>query len=108
MRQLIFTIVFGLLVISAFAGRKKSYYFVGVWDGKEVKINNPNVVNKNKFCIKYIRINGVKIKANYKEGGIIIDPKTYGFSQGKEFLFEIVANEDCEPSFHSEGFKMQR
>lgn len=107
MPRLIFTMIFVLLLFSATAGNKKPYYYVGVWDGNALQINNPNVVNKNKFCIKSIRINGAKIKTNYKIGGIEINPASYGFEVGQEFLIEIMANKDCEPTFHSEGFKLQ-
>lgn len=107
MSRLIFTMVFGLLLFSATAGNGKPFYFVGVWNGNALQINNPNVVNKNKFCVSSIRINGVKVKTNYKIGGIEIDPANYGFKKGQELLIEISGKKDCEPTFHSEGFNLQ-
>lgn len=108
MKQYIFTIIFALLILGAQAKHKESYYYVGVWDGSSVQINNPNIVNKNKFCIGLIRINGKKVKTNYKIGGIEINPANFEFKKGQEFLIEIVAKKDCEPSFNSTGFKIQR
>lgn len=108
MKQYIFTIIFGLLVFGASAKHKKSYYYVGVWDGNSVQINNPNVVNKNKYCISLIRVNGKKVKTNYNIGGIEFNPASLEFKQGQEFLIEIVAKKDCEPSFNSKGFSIQR
>ena len=100
--------VFGLLVFSAHSKSKQTYYFVGVWDGNVVQINNPNVVNKNKYCISLIRINGKKVKANYKIGGIEFNPSALELKEGQEFLIEITAKKDCEPSFNSKGFRLQR
>ncbi|CAG5087610.1 hypothetical protein [Parvicella tangerina] len=107
-KQYIFTIIFGLLVIVATAGKPKTSYFTGKWDGNMVQINNPKRANKNKFCIKKIYVNGKKIKANYKSQGIEFDPSAYGFEEGQELLIEIISKDDCEPTFHSEGFIPQR
>ena len=106
--QYIFTIIFGLLVIVATAGKPKSSYFTGTWDGNMVQINNPQKANKNKYCIKKIYVNGKKIKVNYKSQGIQFDLSAYGFTAGEELLIEIIQNNDCEPTFHSEGFIPQR
>jgi len=95
-------------MIGAEAKNKETYYFVGVWDGNTVQINNPNVVNKNKYCISLIRINGKKVKTNYKIGGIEINPSNFEFKEGQEFLIQIDAKKDCEPSFNSSGFNIQR
>jgi len=107
MKNFLFTILFGLLTVTLTAGGGKTYYFVGVWDGNNIQVNNPQQTDKNKFCIKTIRINGVKVKADYKIGGIDIDAKALGFKSGQELLIEINTKEDCEPSFHSEGFTLQ-
>lgn len=107
-KQYIFTIIFGLLVISATAGKPKSSYFTGKWDGNMIQINNPQKANKNKYCIKKVYVNGKKIKVNYKSQGIQFNPGQYGFNSGEELLIEIKQNDDCEPTFHSEGFIPQR
>lgn len=107
-KQYIFTIIFGLLVLVATAGKPESSYFTGKWDGNMVQINNPKNANKNKYCIKKIYVNGKKIKVNYKSQGIEFNPADYGFEEGQDLLIEIQAKDDCEPSFHSEGFIPQR
>lgn len=106
--QYIFTIVFGLLFNFAYAGKPKTTYYTGVWDGNAVQLNNPNVVGKNKYCIVKMTVNGQKIKTNYKIGGIEFDPATYGLKEGDELLISIISQSDCEPTFHSKGFNQQR
>lgn len=108
MKHYLFTLIFGLLFISASAGKLKTSYFSGVWDGKIVQIINPRIVGKNKFCIKKIYINGVKIKVNYKAGGLEINPSDYGFSPDDELLIEVKSLSDCDAKFHSEGFILQK
>lgn len=107
-KQYIFTIIFGLLVLTATAGKPKTAYFTGKWDGNMVQINNPQKANKNDFCIRKLYVNGKKIKVNYKSQGIEFDPSEYGFKEGDELLIQIISNNDCEPTFHSEGFIPQR
>jgi hypothetical protein len=107
-KQYIFTMIFGLLIFQLWAKPPKTTYFVGKWDGNTVQINNPQIVNKNAFCIAEIMINGKKVKTNYKIGGIEFDPATYGFVSGTELLIAIKHRHDCDPTFHSSGFKVQR
>jgi hypothetical protein len=107
-KQYIFTIVFGLLLNIGYAQKTKTTYFVGVWDGNMIQINNPNVVGKNSFCVQKIVINGKKIKTNYKIGGIEINPEEFNFKPEDELLIQIDSKKDCEPTFHSKGFKLQR
>lgn len=108
LKQYIFTIIFGLLIVSAQAKKPKTTYYVGVWDGTAVQLNNPNVVGKRKFCVKKMTINGQKIKTNYKIGGIEFNPADYGFKEGDEILLEVISLADCEATFHSKGFSIQR
>ena len=108
LKQYIFTIIFGLLLVSAQAKKPKTTYYVGVWDGTAVQLNNPNLVGKKKFCVKSIIINGQKVKTNYKIGGIEFNPSDYGFNEGDEILLEIVSLPDCAATFHSKGFSIQR
>lgn len=108
LKQYIFTIIFGLLVLTAMAVKPKTSYFTGKWDGNMIQINNPQKANKNKFCIKKIYVNGKKIRTDYKSQGIEFNPGDFGFTEGEELLIEIIANDDCEPSFHSTGFIPQR
>ena len=107
-KQYIFTIIFGLLISVAHAKKPKTTYYVGVWDGTAVQINNPNVVGKKKFCVLSMTINGKKIKTNYKIGGIEFNPADYGFKEGDELLFTMNSRQDCEATFHSKGFILQR
>jgi hypothetical protein len=108
LKQYIFTIIFGLLVFTATAKKPKVVYYVGVWDGTAVQINNPNVVGKNKYCIERMTINGKKIKIDYKIGGLEFNPADYGFKEGDEVLLTLMTKSDCEPTFHSKGFSLQR
>jgi hypothetical protein len=107
-KQYIFTMVFGLLLFYASAKPPKTSYFVGKWDGNTIQINNPQVVNKKKFCVLNITVNGKKIKTTYKIGGIEFDPTEYGFTEGTELLITISHRSDCEPTFNSKGFKIQK
>lgn len=107
-KQYIFTIVFGLLLTLTYAKPPKTSYFVGKWDGNTIQINNPQVVNKKQFCILNITVNGKKIKTEYKIGGIEFDPSEYGFKEGAELLITISHRKDCEPTFHSKGFRPQK
>ncbi|MCB9194807.1 MAG: hypothetical protein H6598_01100 [Flavobacteriales bacterium] len=107
-KQYIFTIVFGLLTILSFAGKPKTVYFTGTWDGNMIQINNPQEVGKNKFCVAKIYVNGKKIKTDYKTQGIEFDLSAFGFKEGDELLIQIDHSSDCEPTFHSEGFIPQR
>jgi hypothetical protein len=100
--------IFGLLMLSALAKPPKTSYFVGKWDGNAIQINNPQVINKTSFCITQITINGKKVKTTYKIGGIEFDPATYGFEPEAELLIAIKHRHDCDPTFHSSGFKVQR
>jgi hypothetical protein len=107
-KQYIFTMIFGLLVLQLWSKPPKTSYFAGKWDGNVVQINNPQVVNKNAFCITQITINGKKVKTMYKIGGIEFDPKDYDFEAGTELLIAIKHRQDCDPTFQSSGFKVQR
>jgi hypothetical protein len=107
-KQYIFTIIFGLLLVSGYAKPPKTTYFAGKWDGNAVQINNPQVVNKNAYCITQITINGKKVKTIYKIGGIEFDPASYGFEPQSQLLIAIKHRHDCEPTFNSSGFKVQR
>lgn len=107
-KQYIFTMVFGLLLIYPYAKPPKTSYFVGKSDGNLIQINNPQVVNKKQFCITNVTINGKKIKTDYKIGGVEIDLTAYGFEEGTELLVTITHKNDCEPTFHSAGFKSQK
>lgn len=107
MKHFLFTILFGLLCVTLTANGGKTLYFVGVWDGNSIQINNPQRTDKNKFCINKIQINGVKIKTDYKTGGIEIDASALGFKAGDQMLIEIKTEGDCDPSFHSAGFHIQ-
>ena len=100
--------IFGLLVITATAKKPKVVYYVGVWDGNAVQINNPNVVGKNKYCVQNMTINGKKIKTDYKIGGIEFNPANYDFKEGDEILLTLYTRTDCEVTFHSKGFILQR
>ena len=60
------------------------------------------------FCVKKIVINGKKIKTNYKIGGIEINPEELDFKPEEELLIQIDSKKDCEPTFHSKGFRVQR
>jgi hypothetical protein len=106
--QYIFTMVFGLLLFSAYAKPPKTSYFVGKYDGNLIQINNPQVVNKKQFCVLNITVNGKKIKTDYKIGGVEFNPSEYGFAEGTELLITISHRKDCEPTFHSQGFKSQK
>jgi hypothetical protein len=107
-RQYIFTLLFGLLLNSAFAGDGKTYHFTGVWDGNSVQIINPQEIGKNKFCIQKMYVNGVKIKGKFKTGGIELDLTDYGFTKDDDLLITITCKSNCNPSFHSEGFILQK
>jgi hypothetical protein len=107
-KQYISTLFFGLLLNTSLAGNGKTYHFTGVWDGNSVQIINPQVVNKNKFCIHKMYINGVKIKGKFKSGGIELDLSDYGFTKDDDLLITMECKSDCNPSFHSEGFILQQ
>lgn len=108
LNQYIFTMVFGLLLSFGYAAKPKNVYFTGSWDGNLIQINNPQAVGKNQFCVTKIFINGKKIKTDYKTQGIEFNPSDYGFSEGQELLIQIIHGDDCEPTFHSQGFHPQR
>jgi len=108
LKQYIFTTFFVLLLVTSYAGKGKTYYFTGSWDGNMVEIFNAQQMNKNKFCIKKVYINGKKIKMNYKNSLLDINPEAYGFKKDEEFLIQIDTQGNCRPDFNSEGFILQK
>ncbi len=81
LKQYIFTTFFALLLVTSHAGKGKTYYFTGSWDGNMVEILNAQMMNKNKYCIKKVYINGRKLKINYKTSVLDINPEDFGFKK---------------------------
>jgi len=60
MKQYIFTIIFGLLILWPKKKNKETYYYAGVWGGSTIQRNNTNLAHKNMYFSSLIRINGEK------------------------------------------------
>jgi len=85
MKQYIFTIIFELLILGSQIKTRQTYWYVSLWSEITIHTKSPNLTYKNMPCSGLIRINGEKVKINYKIGGIEINPEILNSRKGKRF-----------------------
>ena len=85
MKQYIFTIIFGLLILGPKKKNKETHYYVGVWGGSTIQRNNTNQAHKNMCFSGLIRINDEKVNENYNIGGLEINPEILNSRKDKRF-----------------------
>ena len=65
--------------------KQRNLLLRGLWSERIIQRNNPNLAHKNMYFSSLIRINGEKVKINYKIGGIEINPEILNSRKGKRF-----------------------
>lgn len=96
MKKLLYTIL--LTSLSWFTAKAEVYVLEGVYQGKDVYVQNPFSSEGVGFCIFEVTVNGEITSDEINSSAFAVDLAMYEFKLGDEVIITIKSKSDCEPN----------